>query len=94
MAKVNISIPDGMLDEIERRASLSGTTRSGFIQEAAAHYLTALEQEEARRERADVIGRAMEDARTVAKEIGPVDGTAIIRQFRDAPPRWLEKDTG
>ena len=33
MSKANISFPEGMLEEVDRRAEAAGITRSGFIQE-------------------------------------------------------------
>ncbi len=90
MAKTTISLPDGMLTDIDRRAAEAGMTRSGFVQEAAAHYITSLEVEQARLARAERIGNAMDKMREVAKHMPPgTDGTAIIRHFRDLPEPWL-----
>lgn len=93
MAKTTVSIPDGLLDEIDRRAQAAGTTRSGFVQEATAHYITALDHEQARLERAERIGSAIEEMRQLSQHMPPSeDGTEIIRKFRDAPPRWLASE--
>ncbi len=90
MAKTTISIPDSMLAEINQRASEAGITRSGFVQEAAAHYIAALNEKQARVERQERIGKAIAGMREVAKHIPPgTDGTAIIRHFRDLPEPWL-----
>lgn len=93
MAKPTISIPDGMLEDVDRRAAEAGVSRSAFIQEAIAHYGEALDAETAKEARARRIHRAILDAREIGKHMPPgVDGTAIIRRFRDAPPRWLESE--
>ena len=93
MAKTNISMPDGMLEDVDRRAAEAGVTRSGFVQDAIAHYTTSLDTEKARQERSERIGKAIEMMRSVAAKMPPdFDGAAIIRQVRDAPPRWL-RDT-
>ena len=94
MAKTNISMPDGLLAEIDRRAAAAETTRSGFIQEAASHYLTALDEAAAARERAERLGQAYDKMRRVAEHMPPgADGTAIIRRFRDQREPWLaDKD--
>lgn len=90
MAKPTISIPDGMLEDVDRRAADAGISRSAFVQEAIARYGEALDAETAQEARARRIHRAILDAREIAKHMPPdVDGTAIIRRFRDAPPRWL-----
>lgn len=93
MAKTNISMPDGMLEDVDRRAAEAGVTRSGFIQEAIAHYATSLDTETARAERSERIAKAIAKMREVANRMPPgTDGTAIIRRFREAPPRWLDQE--
>jgi len=90
MAKTNISMPDGLLEEIDRRAAAAKTTRSGFIQDAASHYLTALDEETARTARSKRLGHAYEKMRRIASQMPPgVDGTALIRRARDAQEPWL-----
>ncbi len=90
MAKTTISVPDALLADIDRRVAETGTTRSGFVQEAAARYIAELDEEQARLERAERIGKAIEKMREVAKHMPPgTDGTAIIRHFRDLPEPWL-----
>lgn len=90
MAKPTISIPDGMLEDVDRRAAEAGVSRSAFIQEAIARYGESLDTVQERDARAERIGRAMRKMREVADKMPPgVDGTTIIRHFRDAPPRWL-----
>ena len=46
MAKVMVSIPDELLDEIDREARSRGLSRSGFLQHLARESLT---EEAARR---------------------------------------------
>ncbi|MDZ4168482.1 MAG: ribbon-helix-helix domain-containing protein [Coriobacteriia bacterium] len=95
MAKTTISVPDELLAEVDRRASETGTTRSGFVQEAAARYIIELDEEKARLERADRIGVAMAGMREVAQHMPPgTDGNAIIRRFRDLPEPWLPPREG
>jgi len=88
MGKINISLPDGLLDEIDSRASEAGTTRSAFIQDAAAHYLTALDDESARAARAKRVGDALQKMRSLAPVVGAPGSVKVIRDVRDAPPRW------
>ncbi|PKQ15618.1 MAG: hypothetical protein CVT67_08830 [Actinobacteria bacterium HGW-Actinobacteria-7] len=91
MAKTTVSIPDALLADIDLRAARAGTTRSGFVQEAAARYITALDAEQARVERKDRIDGAIAKMRVVAAQMPEgTDGTAIIRQFRNLPEPWLK----
>ena len=89
MGKANISFPDGMLEEIDRRAAATGATRSGFIQEASARYLAELDREAGADVRRGRILDAMARARAIGSRIpdGP-DAATLVRELRDAPPRW------
>lgn len=90
MAKVNISLPDGLLDEVDRRADAAHTTRSAFLQEAAAHYITSLDQDSERAARSRRIGAAIAKMSEVGSRIPHgADGTETIRRFRDTPEPWL-----
>jgi metal-responsive CopG/Arc/MetJ family transcriptional regulator len=90
MAKVNISLPDGLLDEVDRRADATHITRSAFMQEAAARYITSLDREAERTARSERIGSAIARMRAVGERIPrKADGTETIRHFRDAPEPWL-----
>lgn len=51
MAKVMVSFPDELLDEIDREARSRGQSRSGFLQDLARERLD--HREEARRARID-----------------------------------------
>jgi hypothetical protein len=93
MGKANISFPEGMLEEIDRRAAEAGTTRSGFIQEATSAYIARIDEDAEREERRKRIERAMTGMREIGKRMPPgPDGATIIRQMRDALPEWLTED--
>lgn len=93
MSKVSISFPEGMLEEIDRRAAESGTTRSGFIQEATAAYIARTEYDAEREERRTRIKQAQERMAEIGRRMPPgPDGVTIIRQFRDALPGWLTEN--
>lgn len=90
MAKINISLPDSLLEEIDRRANASDRTRSGFIQEATARYIAQSDYDRERAERAARIERAKRHMREIGATLPPgPDGVTIIRQMRDAVPEWL-----
>jgi metal-responsive CopG/Arc/MetJ family transcriptional regulator len=83
MAKVNVSIPDELLDEIDELASAVDTSRSGFVQEASARYIAQIRAEAERRARSERIERAMSDMREIADEVADFDGVAAIRHDRE-----------
>jgi len=79
-----------MLEEVDRRASVSGTTRSAFIQEATARYMAQLDFDAEHKERAERIERAKWHMREIGASLPPgPDGVTLIRQMRDAVPEWL-----
>lgn len=93
MGKANISFPEGMLEEIDRRAAEAGTTRSGFIQEATTAYIARIDEDAEREERRERIERAIIGMREIGKRMPPgPDGVTILRQMRDALPEWLTED--
>lgn len=93
MAKANISMPDGMLEEVDRRAAAAHTSRSAVIQEATAQYLTALTARAEHDARRDRILAAKEAMARVGEHMPPgPTGAEIIRRMRDARPRWLEDE--
>ncbi len=86
--KVTISLPDGLLDDIDAEALASGTTRSGIVQEASAHYLAHARDERSAGERqaeaddlvgwlSELAGRPVSDRRQtleILREIRATDG--------------------
>ncbi len=90
MVRVNITVPDGLLDEIDRAATEIGKTRSAFLQEAGARYIASIDEERERTARAERIGSAMAKMRGVAEHMpAGVDGAEIIRRFREASEPWM-----
>ncbi len=85
MGKANISFPEGMLEEIDRRATASGATRSSFIQEAAARYLAQLDHDSEVSLRSVRIEEAIQGLRRLGETIpsGP-SGVGLIREIRGA----------
>ena len=95
MGKANISFPEGMLEEIDRRADAAGTTRSGFVQEATARYIAQLDHDVEREARRQRIENAATRMAEIGKRMPPgPDGVTLIRQMRDAVPEWLTDKNG
>ena len=83
MAKINISIPDELLADVDALAAELERSRSGLVAEATARYVASIHDERTEVERRARIDRAMEDARSIAERFGAFDGTALVREDRD-----------
>ena len=93
MGKANISFPNGMLEEVDRRAAATGTTRSAFLQEATASYLARLDADVERSSRTSRTDRALARMAEIGKDIPPgPDGATMLRRLRDAVPDWARND--
>lgn len=84
MAKINVSLPDELLETVDSLAAELHRSRSGLVAEATARYVTRLREEQAAEERRASILEAMEGMRELAKHVPPgMDTTEIIRRDRD-----------
>ena len=85
MTKLNISMPQELLDEIDAEATVLGLTRSGLIQEASARYVVSarLDREaEVRRLRVEAAAARM---RRIGVEFGRADDTSkLVAEARAA----------
>ena len=85
MTKLNISMPQELLDEIDAEAVALGLSRSGLIQEASARYVVAARADretEARRLR---IEAAADRMRRIGADFGPTSDTAqLVAEARAA----------
>jgi predicted transcriptional regulator len=76
MSKVLITVPDELLDRIDRAAKAQKTTRSRFIEEAAQHELGW--------PAADSMDAAVNRAREALASAGPFESAGLIRRDRDS----------
>lgn len=84
MAKINVSIPDELLAEVDAIASEFKRSRSGLVAEATARYVASVTAERAAREREASIRAAMASMREIAKRVPPGPPVEeIIRRDRD-----------
>lgn len=75
MAKVMISMPDDLLELVDKAAKARETTRSGFLQQAAERALDEPTPES--------IKQAVAEARAALADAGPWDSAEVIREMRD-----------
>ena len=83
MARVNVIIPDRLLEALDQSAEEEKMSRSGLIQEAIRRYLQDRQfQQEAlaRRKKMEQAASRMDH---LAEKFGKWNGVSIIRQFRD-----------
>lgn len=79
VVKINISIPEELLEKLDEAAREAHSSRSAFITESLRQSLKEKEEQrllEKRLHAADVIDR-------IREECGPWDGTAEILKWRD-----------
>ncbi len=85
MTKLNISMPQELLEEIDCEADALGITRSGLIQEAAVRYIANSQQDrqaEARRLRIEAAAKRMRDIGARASLSGNAE--ALVADARAA----------
>lgn len=75
MAKVLVSLPDSLLERIDRQVHATGGSRSGFLQEAATHSLGWPD--------ADSLDAALARGRAALSDAGSFDSAALIRAERN-----------
>lgn len=86
MAKVNVYIPDALLEEIDASASARSVSRSAFVQEAAAGYLTQERAERLARDHRASCDRAlaiMDAIKALPDPYPDVDNLQILRALRN-----------
>jgi metal-responsive CopG/Arc/MetJ family transcriptional regulator len=85
MTKLNISMPQELLEEIDAEADALGLTRSGLIQEASARYVTtARADREAERRRLRIEAAAVR-MREIGTRIGlKGDAVMLVHEARAA----------
>ncbi len=80
MPKVNVSFSQEILQELDRAARESHTSRSAFLARAVKHYLDEKDEEQ-KREKRKQAAKVMDRIR---EEYGGWDGTAEILKWRDS----------
>ena len=80
MPKVNVSLSQEILQELDKAARESRTSRSAFLTQAVRHYLEEKDEEQ-RRERGKQAAAAIDRFR---EEFGGWDGTSEVLKWRDS----------
>ncbi len=83
MAKINISISEDILEEIEKKRRERHLTRSGFLRKASEAYLHILEEEKEKEEKKRGVERAIKIQDEIREKIGKWNSTKALRIWRE-----------
>lgn len=82
--KINITLPDDFLDQVDRTAKREHLSRSEFLRRAVETYWRVLKAEEESRKRARNIREAIRIQDAIRRKAGRWDAVAEIRKWREA----------
>jgi len=83
--KVTISLPDELLESVDRDAAAAGISRSELIQEASAHYIAHTADERTSEQRRREVEGAIEGIRAMSAKYplrDPRPSLEILREIR------------
>jgi metal-responsive CopG/Arc/MetJ family transcriptional regulator len=80
--KVNVSLPEELVSEIDGVAERLGMTRSGFIAEASSRYVADVKNLSAEERRRRDIERARATFKRIGAELAPEDIQGMMNQLR------------
>jgi metal-responsive CopG/Arc/MetJ family transcriptional regulator len=83
MVKVNISLSQKILDEIDKVRKEHNVTRSELLRKAFQTYVDVLEENRKEIEKRKGIEKAIKQQDEIRKEIGSMDLIADLRNWRD-----------
>jgi metal-responsive CopG/Arc/MetJ family transcriptional regulator len=91
--KVNVSLPEVLVSEIDEAAASLGLSRSGFIAEASSRYVTDVKNLSAEEQRKKEVDRAFASFRRIGAKLTPEDIQDLMDQTRrdrdrDTPEGW------
>lgn len=84
MSKVNISVSDDILEEVDKIRKEKGMTRSEFLRRAFKTYLEVIAEEKKEERKRKGIEKAIQLQDEVRKVIGKWDSTGELRKWREA----------
>jgi len=82
--KINITLPEEELREVDTFIQRQGNTRSGLIQQALRFFIEQKEREEREKEKREEMLKAALEIKELRKKSGEWDGVTEIRKWREA----------
>jgi len=77
--KINVSISEDILKELDEAAHEAKTSRSAFMTKAVKHFLEEKKEEKLRERRR----QAVREIDLIREKVGPWDATAEVLKWRD-----------
>ena len=84
MVRINISIDEKDLKELDRLSNLADLTRSRFIKKAINLYKTEVEKQKLEEKRKKELKEAIKIQEELSKLAGDWDGVSEIRKWRES----------
>lgn len=93
MVKINVSVPEDFLAEIDRYKKIKKITRSQFIIDAAKNYFSAIESSLAAERKKDAIDRLKKTRQEIMKlaSAKEIDVVEELRRMRSERSKEIEK---
>ncbi len=93
MVKINVSVPEDFLAEIDRYKKIKKITRSQFIVDAARNYFNTIESSLAHESKIDAIKRLRKTRHEIMKFTSKkgIDVTEELRKMRSERSKEIEK---
>jgi metal-responsive CopG/Arc/MetJ family transcriptional regulator len=82
--KINITLPEEELREVDAFVQRQGDTRSGFIQQSLRFFIEQKEREEGEREKRERMIKAALEIKQLKEKSGKWDGVSEIRKWRES----------
>ena len=82
--KINITLPEEDISELDAFIQTQGGTRSGFIRRVVQFYIEQKEKEEKERGKRKGVVKAASEIKELREKSGEWDGVAEIRKWREA----------
>jgi metal-responsive CopG/Arc/MetJ family transcriptional regulator len=82
--KINITLPEEELKEVDAFVQRQGDTRSGFIQQALRFFIEQKERDEEERKRREEMIKAISGIKQLREKSGEWDGVSEIRKWRES----------
>jgi metal-responsive CopG/Arc/MetJ family transcriptional regulator len=82
--KINITLPEEELEEVDAFVQRQGETRSGVVQQALRSFIEQKERDEEERKRREEMIKAISGIKQLREKSGEWDGVSEIRKWRES----------
>ena len=82
MVKINVSVPEDFLVEIDRYKKIKNITRSQFIVDAAKNYFNTIESTLAAERKKDAVNRLKKTRKEIMRLVSTKKGINVVEDLR------------